>query len=638
MKSEREQLKALLSAGVLTQAEYDAALSGAKDEVLTIAADGSGDFSDLGEAIVEAPSGATLSIAPGLYRLTERITKELSLVAQGPGVVLMPLGAEAFYARHREELDAYLKVYGQVRDHVIEESKLKREDKEITFNLLRKMSISQSLKDLDPAHNPEVKRLHERCTQMGKELMELFGDASILSVRSALVRLSGLKFAWPQNEISDWDDHPQLKKLKWPQYVGVHVSVSTRFREYISGLGSPKAGTWYDGGGLVRFLGEGADHGLIIRDCQFHGGGVAGYGVHARSTHPEATLEVTNSCFSAFFINKGLRERYQHNVWGPDEAAIHIDWRGSDPGTEAATLRITGCQMEGGLSGLRVRSGSQVVARDCAIRKMGTAAIRVFGFEFGERATARLTLHNCTMEDNEECDVLGHREEDGYLNYSAHTSQGAFLVQESTKGKEARLQREALEKARKEEERRQAEAKQRAEQERQEARRRAEQARADKAAAAKAEERRRAEAAAQEEEYRRNAEASRRKLAEIRQRRASAAQPTQRRSTNSSRSHSGSRNEVIPDLPLEVSTSSSSSAPRRQPNPPPRSSSSHRCEWCSTPIDGHYCYNPKQMLFMSYRKGIFCSRQCQRRAKVRGFEGTKHTVRDGEIVELHFID
>lgn len=636
MKSEREQLKALLSAGVLTQAEYDAALSGAEDEVLTIAADGSGDFADLGEAIVEAPGGATLSIAPGLYRLTERVTKELSLVAQGPGVVLMPLGAEAFYARHREALDAYLAVYGQVRDNVIEEVKLKREAKEITFNLLRKRAINKSLKALEPAHNPEVKALHERCTQMGKELMEMLGDASILSVRGARVRISGLKFAWPQSEIKDWDEHPQLKKLKWPHYIGVDVGVSKRFREHISGLGSPKSGTWYDGGGLVRFLGEGADHGLIIRDCQFHGGGVAGYGVHAKSSHPEAALEVTNSDFSAFFINKGLREQYQYNVWGPDEAALHIDWRGNEPGAEAATLKVTGCQMEGGLSGLRIRSGSQVVLRDCAIRKMGTAAIRVFGFEFGGRATARLTIHACTMEDNEECDVLGHREDDGYLNYSAHKSQGAFLVQESTKGKEARLQREALEKARKEEERRQAEAKRRAEQERQEARRKAEQARADKAAAAKVEKKRRAEAAARDEEYRRLAEASRRKLAALRQKRASAAQSTQRRSTTSSSSRS--RKEVIPDLPLEVSSSPSSSAPRRQPSPPPRPSSSHRCEWCSTPIDGHYCYNPKQMLFMSYRKGIFCSRQCQRRAKIRGFEGTKHTVRDGEIIELHFIE
>lgn len=62
-----------------------------------------------------------------------------------------------------------------------------------------------------------------------------------------------------------------------------------------------------------------------------------------------------------------------------------------------------------------------------------------------------------------------------------------------------------------------------------------------------------------------------------------------------------------------------------------------RCEWCGDTISVQSGDNPKQDRFMNYHKDIFCSRQWQKRAQGNGLEGSKHTIWNGEFVELHFI-
>ena len=99
--------------------------------------------------------------------------------------------------------------------------------------------------------------------------------------------------------------------------------------------------------------------------------------------------------------------------------------------------------------------------------------------------------------------------------------------------------------------------------------------------------------------------------------------------------------EVIPDLPLEEAPPSSAFSSRASSpsyQPAQSYSQSYSCEWCNTEIRGSYAFHQKQMLFMTYRKGIFCSRQCLKRASWNGVEGTKHKVEGGEIIPLHFIE
>ena len=57
MSSQKEQLRAFHKAGILSDEEYLAALNGEGEEQLIVAADGSGDLSDLEEALELAPAG-----------------------------------------------------------------------------------------------------------------------------------------------------------------------------------------------------------------------------------------------------------------------------------------------------------------------------------------------------------------------------------------------------------------------------------------------------------------------------------------------------------------------------------------------------------------------------------------------------
>ena len=172
----------------------------------------------------------------------------------------------------------------------------------------------------------------------------------------------------------------------------------------------------------------------------------------------------------------------------------------------------------------------------------------------------------------------------------------------------------------------------------------AEQAAAKKHAAAAAAKRddkaatqRSAEAASQESRRKQQAAARVKKLAAIRRQRAAVAKSTR---TAPRRPVS---DDAVPDLPLEVMTgarwkNARQNQLRAEAAPPVQRRRTYKCEWCSDTIDGQYCYNPKKVLFMEYRKGIFCSRQCQKRAGWNNFEGTKHTVQNGQIVELDFIE
>ena len=352
-------------------------------------------------------------------------------------------------------------------------------------------------------------------------------------------------------------------------------------------------------------------------------------------------LQVLGSRFTHFFTSKSLRERLESRVFGPDESAIYLRWFGEESANQAVVV-LRDCTIEKGLTGVRVAARTQAVLRNCTIRDFEGPGARIYtpSLPQNPQVQPRAYFQGCTIHDTQHGSVLGWRDEEGRCNYTVRDCEAeSFKLIESEAGKEVREAREAMERAREEEARREVEAKARAEKEREEAKRRAEEARAAAArqeqAAQETATRRRAQAADQEAERTRQAEARRRQLAEIRRKRAAVS-----RSTPAQAAPRPASEDEVPDQPLEKETGAHWKNAKRLVISPPttRNQRTHRCEWCSDPIDGHYCYNPKKMLFMEYRKGIFCSRQCQKRASWNGFEGTKHTVKNGEVVELDFIE
>ena len=127
MSSQKEQLRAFHKAGILSDEEYLAALNGEGEEQLIVAADGSGDLSDLEEALELAPAGATISIKAGVYRCSATLKKDLRLIAQGGGgVVLMPQEPEVIYARNRALFDEYFELYDEIASQAKEGEAQKR--------------------------------------------------------------------------------------------------------------------------------------------------------------------------------------------------------------------------------------------------------------------------------------------------------------------------------------------------------------------------------------------------------------------------------------------------------------------------------------------------------------------------------
>lgn len=619
MASERAQLKALLDAGVLTQAEFDAATSGtANDETLVVAADGSGDFTELGPAIAAAPDGCTIAIKPGLYRCTAIIDKDLSLVASDAGVVVMPETPSTIYEAHKDVIDEYLHFYDEIAQNNKEEQRLRAAYSKTVINVFKIHSISKKLDALNPLENPKIAELHDTSTAAGKAMLETMGQASVFTIRNANVRISGVKFAFPKTEKKSWTEHPQMGQLRRDYMHGVDIQVPRRFAPPSSGMiRSPKT-DWCDSGGLVHFTAEEPEHGLEVVDCVFHGGGIAAVGLHAASKHPETPCTIKRCRFDDFFVNRAMRESLEHNLFKDEQAAIYLHWKSPETGEQRAVLELTDINVEKGFSGVNMVSGTHAVMRNCTIQQLAGPGVRIRDVLNHD---SWVDIEGCTIKNTEHGSVVGWRTKDDKLNYTAKNCTADNFRAVETKGAlEARAARQALEAAKKAAAQREAEKKRRAAEAQAEARRKAA---AQRKAAADAVKRKEADQRAHAETLAALAAKRKRAVANVRQQRQTQA--------------TSQRREVIPDLPLEHSPSSSS-APSR-PTPSPRyTQQTHRCEWCSDPINGQYCYNPKQMLFMHYRKGIFCSRQCQKRAKWNGFEGTKHTVKNGEIVELHFIE
>ncbi len=552
--SVREQLERLLKEGVLSPAEFAAAIgapSGAEDRV------GVAPGGDLAAAIRDAPAGGRIALKAGRYRVRTVIDKDLTIAAVEPGVVLLPMEPGALV----EQLGVALSDYSAMCDGLdavrLERDRLQEQMKGFTLNLFRLRSLTKKYKATFTTNNPELAAQTTEASRLGAVLNEALGEASMLSVRGARVRLEGLRFEFPKRDAEAYMKEPALipfRRFFWHQYH--------RFNErfmYDQGTLNQSSPPWTEGAGMVGFRGEGDDDHLEVVDCVFDGGGVMTRAICAESEEPEASLTVRSCEIKKLVRHQNFKDRDDSKGFSTREAGIRVKWPApAHPGDWDRVLlkdtTITRCH-----SGVYIEGGAARL-HGITVGGVDVMAVRVKG---DEKHVAHAALVNCTLANEGRYNILGWRKDDLALNY---TTKGCTLggrtgcfhsdkAQETIDAKEAEKRARAAEAKRKKE-----------------------------AAAARKRQ--------QEQARREAAEAARRPAP-----RAAAPSASQRRASS------------YPD-----------------------------CEWCGGGCGDAYVYRKHSALFFSYRKGIFCSRKCLKRAGWAGVEGTTHLKQNGQIVPFNAMD
>jgi hypothetical protein len=550
-----KQLQSLLNAGVLTQAEYDAATGGGSASGrIEVCASGTGQFTDLGEAIRDAAPGSTLAVKPGLYRCQEIIDKNLDIVATGPGVVILPLTANEFHARYRKLLDEAVLAYDTALDRVLDFKRIEKEMKATTFNLFKLRKLTAQYKATFSANNPEIGELESREQAIGDAFADAVGKGTIFTICNARVRLEGLKMAFPPDDATAYSEHSQVRKLARPRIPGASRRICDRWvleeSQFVKG---PKSKSpWREGGGMVNFRASEDGHRLVIEDCSFHGGDTCTRGVSAKSESADAELVIKGCNFEAFFISR--KERGSSEMGKTTTGGVFIEWPQPEHAGDYARVLVADCKLQGGFSGARV-TGGHAVFRKCTFRDSEMVGLSVCG-QYKADVVSSAEVVSCTFKNTGEHSILGWRGEKERANITyrdckiesvrCYMSKGAVAAQES---------RLAIDRAK------------------------------------KAEAERKKQAAAD----------AKRQQAEARR---AASQPRP-----------------------------AAAAPSR-----PSQSSSDPCEWCGTPTGNHYHFRERTVMFMTYRKGIFCSSKCLKHARWSGVEGTTHVLQGGRIVPFEAME